>query len=257
MSSSKGQSANELLVIYMFVMLIFTIFVAGFGQQRSVEMEQAKMALADSIGEQFAYEMNLAATSSSGYSRRVTYPLLLDGVTPYTIVLNNISNSVDIQFSMGTLNYSHSFPIITANVKAQPEISAKLPNGTAYGYILHSSNQSFSTGRIYIQNINGLIVASLTVPNSPKPGRISVNVSGSYKTGSVQFSNITAKVSDMFGNPMPDGTLVSFQTNSGVIDNFAPTVNGTATAVLITSGLARVTACVSGQCDYRGVPFGP
>src|SRR5271157_3674244 len=156
--SSKGQSANELLVIYMFIMLIFTVFVAGFSQQRSADVEQEKIALADSIGEQFAYEVNLAATSGSGYSRKVTYPLLLDGVTPYKIVVNNISKSI-----------------------------------------------------------------------------------------AVQLVNISAKVTDMFGNPVPDGTLVNFKSlNNGVIDDFAPTVNGTATAVLITSDWTVVEACVSG-----------
>src|SRR5271157_4535929 len=252
--SSKGQSANELLVIYMFIMLIFTVFVAGFSQQRSADVEQEKIALADSIGEQFAYEVNLAATSGSGYSRKVTYPLLLDGVTPYKIVVNNISKSIDVQFSMGTLNYSHSFPVVTSNVIVQPGTAAILPSGLPYGYILYSSNQSFSTGQVYIQNINGMIVASLTAAYNPSPSNIVMNTTGNYTTYSntlppvaVQLVNISAKVTDMFGNPVPDGTLVNFKSlNNGVIDDFAPTVNGTATAVLITSDWTVVEACVSG-----------
>lgn len=246
MSSFKGQSANELLVIYMFVMLVFTMFVASFGQQRSVEIENAKVALADSIGEQFSYELNLAARSGSGYSRRVVYPILLDGVTPYNITVNNISKSIDIQFGMGTVNYSHSFPLITTNVLVVPQINATLPNGTKYGYILHSSNYNFSPGRIYVQNINKAIIISLTPSYAPNPSAVVLGVSGKYSSGGTTLANITATVTDSFGNYVPDGVLVSFQTTNGLIDNFAPTVNGTAKALLMTTENTTVSASVSG-----------
>lgn len=253
MGSSKGQSANELLIIYMFVMLIFTIFITSFGQQRSVEMERSKIALADSVGEQFAYELNLAARSGSGYSRRIVYPVLLDGVTPYNITVNNISRSIDIQFSLGTVNYSHSFPIISTNVKVQPGIPATLPNGTSYGYILHSSSYSFSTGQIYVHNINGMIIIGLLPSYAPTASKIDMNISGVYTIAGTKFANITATVTDSFGNLVPDGMLVHFQTYSGTIDDYAPTVNGTATALLMTQRTTIVTANVSGVVKSKAV----
>ncbi len=246
MVSSKGQSANELLVIYMFVMLIFTIFVANFSQQRSAEMERSKEALADSVGEQFASELNLAARSGTGYSRKIIYPVMLDGVTPYTIILNNISKSVDIQFSLGTVNYSHSFPVITTNVVVVPSIVATLPDGTPYGYVLQGSNYSFSGGQMYAQNINGMIVISLAPAYAPNPKYIVVGSKGNYTAGGTEFVNITATVTDSFGNPLPDGTLVHFHVPIGVIDDYSPTVNGTAHAFLMTTGYTVVTASVSG-----------
>ena len=244
MSSSKGQSANELLIIYMFVMLMFTLFVASFTQQRSMEMQEAKISLADSIGEQFAYELNLAARSGGGYSRKIIYPVKLDGVTPYIIILNNISKSIDIRFSMGTVNYSHSFPLIHTNARVYPDITATLPNGTAYGYILHSSNFTFSRGEMYIQNMNGVIFVSTVVYSTSSPSRMDLTASPKDIGAGMNTSNITAVVFDQFGYLILDGTLVHFQTNLGTIDEFAPTVNGTAKAVLV-SGLVVGSATVN------------
>jgi hypothetical protein len=257
MGSLKGQSANELLVIYMFVMLIFTIFIASLAQQRSVEMENSKVAQADSVGEQFANELSLAARSGNGYSKKIVYPILLGGLTPYTIILNNLSKSVDIKFSLGTVNYSHSFPIITSNIVVEPRINAILPNGTAYGYILQSSDQSFSTGQIYAQNLNGRIVISMSPFFAPNPKNVVMGLSGNYTYQSTEFANVTANVTDSFGSFVPDGTLVHFSTSIGVIDDFAPTVNGTATASLTIQTTAMVTALISGVSQVYTVPFTP
>jgi hypothetical protein len=255
MGGLKGQSANELLVIYMFVMLIFTLFVASFTQQRSAEMESSKVMLADSVGEQFASELNLAAKSGSGYSRRIVYPVLLDGVTPYSIIINNISKSIDVQFQMGKANYSHSFPVVSTNVIVQPRVDAVLPNGTAYGYVLHSSTYGFSTGQIYAQNINGMVVLSLSPSYSPNPHKIVMSISGNYTSMGTEFVNITAEVCDTFGSLVPDGTLVHFETFSGIIDDFVPTVNGNATALLTTTATTIVTANVSGASSSITVPY--
>lgn len=244
----KGQSANELLVIFMFVMLVFTLFVATFTQQRSLEMQEAKVSLADSIGEQFAYEINLAARSGNGYSRKFTYPVKLDGVTPYNVTLNNLSKSIDIFFSLGTVNYSHSFPLIHTKVRVEPPVIAVLPNGTPYGYVLHSSNFTFSRGEMYIQNINDVIFISTLAYFRAAPQTIRLNASPTEIGIGMNTSNITAVVLDQFGNPVPDGTLVRFETDLGMIDDYAPTKNGTAQAFLIsgfTVGRARVYAKVA------------
>jgi len=245
----RGQSASELLVVFMFVMLVFTLFLATFVQQRSIEMQQAKVSLADSIGEQFAYEINLAARSGDGYSRKFTYPVKLEGVTPYNVTLNNLSKSIDIFFTLGTVNYSHSFPLIHTNARVEPPVIARLPNGTPYGYVLHSSNLTFSRGEMYIQNINNVIFISTITYMQAAPQSIQLNASPQEIGIWMNTSNITATVLDQFGNPVADGTLVHFETDLGMIDSFAPTRNGTALAVLrsgFTAGRARVYAKVSG-----------
>lgn len=255
--NSKGQSANELLVIYMFIMLVFTVFVASFGQQRAIEVQNAKIAMADSVGEQMANEVNFAARAGNGYSRKVIYPVMLQGVTPYNMTLNNISKSIDVQFSLGTVNYSHSFPIITSDVIVSPSIAAILPNGSPYGYVLQSSNFSFSTGQLYIQNLNGVIVISLSTPYDQNPTTVALDTDGSYVSMGYYFVNVTAKVTDTFGDPVVDGTLVHFMTPEGVVDDVAPTVNGTATALLITPTTTIVIASISGVNSTISIPFYP
>jgi hypothetical protein len=237
---------------------MFTLFVASFTQQRSMEMQEAKISLADSIGEQFANELNLAARAGNGYSRKIIYPVRLDGVTPYTIILNNISKSIDIQFSMGAINYSHSFPIVHSNVIVEPPIIVKLPNGSAYGYVLHSSNFTFSRGEMYIQNNNGWILTSTLMYHPSSPSNISVTASPKEIGIGMNTSNITAFVIDQFGNPILDGMLVHFQTNLGTIDEFVPTANGTAMAILTSgsnAGVATVNASVYDVKAYVRVTF--
>ena len=248
MFGSKGQSANELLVIYMFVMLIFTIFVLSFAQDRSAEIQASKVRLADSIGDRFAYELNLAATSGNGYSRKMNYPLTLDGITPYTIILNNISRTIDINFTVGATNYTHSFPVINTNVLVTPNIPAILPNGTPYGYVLHSTNLQFSRGDMYIQNIDGEILISTITHFVSTPWGMNIAATPTEINPYGNTSTVSVFVYDQFFNPIPDGTLVHFQTTLGTIDEFAPTVNGTANATLISGfdvGPATVNATIS------------
>lgn len=255
MSSSKGQSANELLIIYMFVMLMFTVFVLGFSQQRSAEIQNAKVHLADSVGEMFASELNSAARAGNGYSRKIIYPVRLDGVTPYTVILNNISNTLDIQFTLGSTNYSHSFPVISTRAVVNPELPVLLPNGTGYGYLLHSDNLTFSKGDMYIQNIDGAILISTLTYFVATPWDMEVTASPSEIGLYGSYSDITATVFDRFRNPVPDGVLVHFQTSLGAIDDFAPTLNGTARTVLVSgveAGVATVNVTISASGRLTG-----
>jgi len=64
-------------------------------------------------------------------------------------------------------------------------------------------------------------------------------------------AQITATVTDTNGNPVIDGTMVSFETTAGALDRSqAPTVNGQAQVLLLsptTSGPVTVTATVDGE----------
>ena len=74
------------------------------------------------------------------------------------------------------------------------------------------------------------------------------------------LSALTATATDQFGNPVADGTLVSFSTNLGVATpTVAATVNGVATATLSSTvaGLATVTATVGSLSATALVTFTP
>jgi hypothetical protein len=261
---NKAQAANELLIIFMFAFFIFTIFISTFARQRSEEVLQAKIAVADQIGSQFAEEINLAARGGDGYSKKFSFPMELEGVTPYSIILNTLSNSIDINFSRGTLNFSHSFSLITraANkTRVFPEVKAYLTGGGEYGYILN-----LSRGYIYIQNVRGIIIINSISPIISIPFSISVNASPTEIPGDmVSTSNITTQVLDQWSLPVKDGTPVHFSTTMGYIQEVATTKDGIAVSVL-TSELvisdpsytilrAYITANVSNLTEFTHVDF--
>ena len=73
-------------------------------------------------------------------------------------------------------------------------------------------------------------------------------------------TSIVLTVNDQFGNPVSDGTPVSFVTNGGGITGDAFTKNGAATATLTSGGgnpplggLVTVTAEVKGDTSVRKV----
>jgi hypothetical protein len=235
----KAQAANELLIIFMFAFFIFVTFLSMFARQKSEEVLEAKVAVADQIGSQFADEINLAARGGDGYSKKFSFPLRLEGVTPYTIILNKLSNSIDINFSRGTLNFSHSFPlIINAASKTRifpytPQLIVRLPDGREYGYIIFSTDLTVSRGYIYIQNVRGVIIINSYAPIITTPYSISVTTSPKEIPGDmVSTSNITVQVLDQWYLPVKDGTPVRFSTDRGYIQEVATTKDGTAVSVL-------------------------
>ena len=266
----KAQAANELLIIFMFAFFIFTLFLGIFARQRSEEVLAAKVAVADQLGSQFAEEINLAARGGDGYSKKFTFPMELEGVTPYTIILNTLSNSIDINFSRGDLNFSHSFPlIINAANKSRvfPEVSVSLPGGRQYGYILFSSNSNIFRNYIYIQNVRGVVIINAISPIVTTPFSISISALPKEIIGDMlSTSNITVQILDQWDLPVKDGMPVHFSTDKGSIQEVATTKDGMAVSVL-TSDLidcsaggysiprAYITATVFNQTAYTYVQF--
>jgi adhesin/invasin len=71
---------------------------------------------------------------------------------------------------------------------------------------------------------------------------------------------ISATVLDTSGNPVPDGTVVSFTTTAGTLSNITTTINGVATATLTSSnnvGTANVKITAGGVCCDVSVKFIP
>jgi hypothetical protein len=71
-------------------------------------------------------------------------------------------------------------------------------------------------------------------------------------------TNITMSVSDRYGNPVADGTQVSFRSTAGIITSSVGTTNGVATAELKSGGgspappgLVMVTAETKGDSSYN------
>jgi serine protease len=141
---------------------------------------------------------------------------------------NPVADGVVVSFttSFGTLSSNSA---TTVNGAATATLSSTLP-GTA----------------VVTATVGGLSATALVTFTPGAPANLAlVAAPSTLQVG--HLSVLTATVTDQFGNPVADGTLVSFSTNLGVATPaIAATVNGVATATLSSTvaGLATVTATV-------------
>ncbi len=76
----KAQSAIEFVVILAGVMLFFGVFLASVELNRSDKTEQTRVAMLNDIALTIKDEINLAVSSTDGYSRQFIVPTNVMGV---------------------------------------------------------------------------------------------------------------------------------------------------------------------------------
>jgi adhesin/invasin len=154
---------------------------------------------------------------------------------------NPVANGTMVSF---TTNLGSASPVtrVTTNGVATATLSSTLP-GTAV-----------------VTATLGSLSATAPVTFTPGPP---ANLSLIAAPSALQVGNLsvlTATATDQFGNPVVNGTVVSFTTSFGTLsDNSATTVNGVATATLSSTlpGTAVVTATVGSLSATRLVTFTP
>jgi len=101
------------------------------------------------------------------------------------------------------------------------------------------------------------------VPPTPTPGPATINLIAAppaIAADGTTFTTITADVRDAGGNPVPDGTLVTFSTNLGTLSaTSATTVGGVVQVQLVssTTGTATVSAIAGVAFNNVNVSFLP
>jgi adhesin/invasin len=154
---------------------------------------------------------------------------------------NPVADGVVVSFttSFGALSDNSA---TTVNGVATATLSSTLP-GTA----------------VVTATVGSLSATALVTFTPGAPANLSlIAAPGALQVGNL--SALTVTVTDQFGNPVADGTLVSFSTNLGVATPaVAATVNGVATATLSSTvaGLATVTATVGSLSATALVTFTP
>jgi adhesin/invasin len=97
---------------------------------------------------------------------------------------------------------------------------------------------------------------ALFIADSPAKVRVSATPS-TIAGGGSSFAAVMAEVEDFYGNPVVDGTLVTFSVSSGngIVTPSALTVSGMATAQFAPTGggLATVRACCGTYCSDAGI----
>jgi adhesin/invasin len=130
----------------------------------------------------------------------------------------------------------------TTNLGSASPVTRVTTNGVATA-TLSSTVAGLATVTATVGSLNATALVTFT-PGAPANLAL-VAAPSALQVGNL--SALTATATDQFGNPVADGTLVSFSTNLGVPrPAIAATVNGVATATLSSTvaGLATVTATV-------------
>jgi uncharacterized repeat protein (TIGR01451 family) len=155
-----------------------------------------------------------------------------------------------LTWNLGSLNLGGSGIItlvgnISPSVPSQTVLTNTLQIGTSTPESNKSNNQALATTTV--------------IPDVPYTVTVSAYPS-SILVGGAQ-AIITATVLDQYGNPVADGTPVTFTASLGVIVPASrPTTNGVATATLTSgyaAGTATVTAFADGRSGYTYVTFWP
>lgn len=149
---------------------------------------------------------------------------------------------VDFAASLGTLN-----PI--SGQTQDGAVSTLLTSGMVPGVSLVTASAGGPVGSVEVTFVAGP-PASMQLAADP----LAIPVGGAA-------SSLVAAVRDAYGNPVQDGTLVSFATSRGTVSpSSVPTLAGVAQATLTSgaqAGLAVVTAQSGGAQAQVGVLFAP
>jgi adhesin/invasin len=160
-------------------------------------------------------------------------------------------------------------------------VTDQFGNPVASGIVLSFSTSLGSVSPITRVTVNGVATATLSSTIAGL-ATVTATAGGVSATAQVTFtpdapanlalvampstlpvddpSTLTATVTDQFGNPVADGTLVSFSTSFGALSNSnATTLGGMATVTLSSTlpGTAVVTATVNSLCATAQVTFTP
>jgi parallel beta-helix repeat protein len=224
-----------------------------------------------------------AATTSSG-SATVTLSSIVAGVATVTATVNSLSATAQVTFTPGapfTLRLTAApatLPVgnsSTLTATATDQFGNPVADGTTISFTTSLGTLSSATATTSGGN------ASVTL-NSTLPGvaTVTATVGSLNATTLVTFtagapftlmltavpatlpvgnsSTLTATATDQFGNPVADGTTISFTTSLGSISPVtATTVGGVATATLSSTvaGIATVTATVNSLSATTQVTF--
>jgi subtilisin family serine protease/protocatechuate 3,4-dioxygenase beta subunit len=154
---------------------------------------------------------------------------------------NPVANGIVVSFST-SLGSASPITRVTTNGVATATLSSTLP-GTA----------------VVTATVGSLSTTSQVTFTPGAPANLALAAAPSTLTVG-NLSALTATVTDQFGNPVANGTVVSFTTNLGIVSPITRvTTNGVATATLSSTvaGLATVTATVGGLSATAQVTFTP
>ena len=215
------------------------------------------------------------------------------GVATVTATVGGVADTTEVYFIAGAVDAISLVAVpnnLTADGASESTIRATVTdadgNAVADGEVISFSLIPGSTGSLSAPTAmteGGVATVTYTVPLTAGTETVTaVSTNGTTDTvditligatiGSVSvnagtdeivadgssWSLITATVLDTLGNPVADGTTVTFTTTAGTLSNITTTSLGVAYAELTSAtnvGVAKVTATAGGVADSAGVSF--
>ncbi|HFB64484.1 MAG TPA: hypothetical protein ENJ60_02995 [Aeromonadales bacterium] len=134
-----------------------------------------------------------------------------------------------VDFSLNTTVGGIALNPSSATTNSQGEVQTVINSGTKSTTVRVTANINGSSPAILTQSSNLVISTGLPDQDSFSLSADKLNPEGWDIDGNTV--NVTARLSDAFNNPVPDGTAVSFTTEGGSIQDSCQTVNGSCSVV--------------------------
>jgi serine protease len=188
--------------------------------------------------------------------RAVSTPSMTLVAAPSTLLVGSLSTlTITVTDQLGYLVANGTVVSFTTNLGSASPVTRVTTNGVATA-TLSSTVAGLATVTATVGSLNA--TAPVTFTPGPPANLSLIATPSTLPVGNL--SALTVTVTDQFGNPVANGTVVSFTTSFGALSNSsATTVNGVATATLSSTlpGTAVVTATVGSLSATRLVTFTP
>ncbi len=104
----KAQSGLELMMLISYSMLAFSVVYIVILQNSAVTIKEKRSIESLKLTEVIAYEIDIATSIGTGYSKNVTFPDTILGETYNVIIINNLA--------IVNSSQSYTTPMITSNI---------------------------------------------------------------------------------------------------------------------------------------------
>ena len=153
---------------------------------------------------------------------------------------------INVDGSIGPAQVGDPVVLAVANTNAYGQANYIYQSTTSAGVIGIKAETGESTYTGSTEALSQTVLITQTGNSSANKVEISASPNQIYANGEKQ-TTVSATVTDEFGNPVLDGTVVTFLTTAGVIEPSAQTVNGVASVQLTSvKSASTLTATVTG-----------
>jgi hypothetical protein len=205
-----------------------------------------------------AVTVSATAASVTG-STQVQFQTVPDRILTLSATPGSLATGGNQAVITASLRQSDGTPVAAATITFTTNLGTLTPAPASCitgvdGKCTITFTSGVEAGTATVTAASGEQFASILIPiTGGAPARIDIGLAGSARiaaTGGLPSpagaaipvsTTIAARVTDANGNPVPDGTPVLFHTDIGTIQASAPTVNGVATATLVSSSFDVAT----------------